>query len=108
MQPSKSDNLNGGHSPAQLGKESSKTLLQDTKRLKSAAGAGDDSFSSLQLQGGDITREVYRWTEDAESASQRGPRGKRSRSFMFNVPNRRMKLLTLLRSRFPAALGEII
>lgn len=26
----------------------------------------DDKFSSLQLQGGDITRQVYRWAEDVE------------------------------------------
>lgn len=31
----------------------------------------DEDFSSLQLQGGDMTREVYKWTEDAESGSGR-------------------------------------
>ena len=44
--------------------------------------AGDqDEFSSLQLQGGDMTRQVYRWAEDADAQSQTGGRGKRSKSF---------------------------
>lgn len=43
-------------------------------------GVGSDEFSSLQLQGGDMTREVYRWTQDAESPTQ-GGKGKRSKSF---------------------------
>ena len=50
------------------------------------AGLGDDEFSSLQLQGGDMTREVYRWTEDAESVSVSGRRGKRSKSFDVSRP----------------------
>lgn len=45
-----------------------------------AVGVDDDEFSSLQLQGGDMTREVYRWTKDAESSTQ-GGRGKRSKSW---------------------------
>ncbi|CEL02717.1 Putative Amino acid transporter [Aspergillus calidoustus] len=45
----------------------------------------DDEFSSLQLQGGDITRQVYRWAEDAEEGgSLRKPQ--RSRSFHLNRP----------------------
>ena len=31
----------------------------------------DDEFSSLQLQGGDVTRPIYKWTEDNEPDSQR-------------------------------------
>lgn len=49
-------------------------------------GLGEDVFSSLQLQGGDMTREVYRWTEDAESQSVTGRRGKRSKSFDLSRP----------------------
>ncbi|KAI1375214.1 vacuolar amino acid transporter 3 [Hypoxylon crocopeplum] len=37
----------------------------------------DDEFSSLRLQGGDITRQIYRWTEDADSRN----RHQRSKSF---------------------------
>ena len=58
---------NGDHTPG----ESSKT---------GAVGVDDEEFSSLQLQGGDMTREVYRWTKDAESPTQ-GGRGKRSKSW---------------------------
>ena len=49
-------------------------------------GLEEDEFSSLQLQGGDITREVYRWTKDAESQSMLGRRGKRSKSFNVSRP----------------------
>ena len=48
-------------------------------------GLDDNEFSSLRLQGGDITREVYRWTEDAESPTQ-GRRGKRSKSWHIPRP----------------------
>lgn len=35
-------------------------------------GAGDDEeFSSLRLQGGDITRPIYKWTEEATNKVQR-------------------------------------
>lgn len=42
---------------------------------------GDDEFSSLQLQGGDVTRQVYRWAEDAEAEAS----GKFARSKSFSV-----------------------
>lgn len=40
----------------------------------------DDEFSSLQLQGGDVTRGIYRYVEEAESSSIR-----RGRSHSFHV-----------------------
>ena len=40
-----------------------------------------DEFSSLQLQGGDITRPIYRWTEGAESEA-----GGSQRRRSFHVP----------------------
>ncbi|KAJ5532293.1 hypothetical protein N7494_008845 [Penicillium frequentans] len=43
---------------------------------------GEEHFSSLQLQGGDMTREVYRWAEDAESDN----RFARSKSFSVSRP----------------------
>ena len=52
----------------------------------STGGLGADDFSSLQLQGGDLTREIYKWTEDAESQSVLGGRGKRSKSFDVSRP----------------------
>lgn len=48
-------------------------------------GLDPDEFSSLQLQGGDVTREIYRWAEDADG-SLRG-RAKRSQSFHVSRPN---------------------
>ena len=44
-----------------------------------------DEFSSLQLQGGDTTRGVYRWAEEAEA--QETLKYKRSKSFVVNRPN---------------------
>ncbi|GAB1314954.1 hypothetical protein MFIFM68171_05164 [Madurella fahalii] len=40
----------------------------------------DDEFSSLRLQGGDITRPIYKWTEEADQ------RTKTQRSKSFSVP----------------------
>ncbi|KAI0157718.1 transmembrane amino acid transporter protein-domain-containing protein [Xylariaceae sp. FL1272] len=37
----------------------------------------DDEFSSLRLQGGDVTRQIYRWSEEAEGRN----RPQRSKSF---------------------------
>ncbi|KAI1138764.1 vacuolar amino acid transporter 3 [Hypoxylon sp. FL0543] len=43
------------------------------------SGRDDDEFSSLRLQGGDVTRQIYRWTEDAEGRN----RHQRSKSFTY-------------------------
>lgn len=40
-------------------------------------GRDEDEFSSLRLQGGDVTRQIYRWTEDADGRH----RHQRSKSF---------------------------
>ena len=101
MRPSKRNSFNGSHTPTQPNKESSATSLQDTRREKGSAEIGDEAFSSLQLQGGDITREVYRWTEDAESSSQRGPRGKRSRSFHVPRPEPEDETLDIASIKVP-------
>lgn len=42
----------------------------------------EDEFSSLRLQGGDITRPIYRWTEEAEGRQ----RSQRSKSFSHQRP----------------------
>lgn len=77
------------------------TAPQDTKRHTSTADTNDDDFSSLQLQGGDVTREVYRWTEGAESASQQGPRGQRSRSFHIPRPDPESQTLDIASIKVP-------
>ena len=51
---------------------------------ENSADVSDEEFSSLKLQGGDITRPIYKWTEGVEAQSLPGGRGKRSSSF--NVP----------------------
>ncbi|KAL2835711.1 transmembrane amino acid transporter protein-domain-containing protein [Aspergillus pseudoustus] len=57
----------------------------DSQNSGDGANNLDDEFSSLQLQGGDITRQVYRWAEDAEEGGTlRKPQ--RSRSFHLNRP----------------------
>ena len=53
-------------------------------KINAPAGV-DEEFSSLQLQGGDVTRQVYRWADDANAQSQLG-RGVRSKSFHLNRP----------------------
>lgn len=40
------------------------------KQLDVGAGLNDDEFSSLRLQGGDVTRGIYKWTEAAEAKSK--------------------------------------
>lgn len=50
-----------------------------------APGLDDDEFSSLRLQGGDITRPIYRWTEEAQRSQGRG-RAQRSQSFHISRP----------------------
>lgn len=64
----------------------SMSSMSRTRQQSSKAALGDDEFSSLQLQGGDMTREVYRWTEEAESQSLLRGRRKRSRSFDVSRP----------------------
>lgn len=61
----------------------------------------EDDFSSLQLQGGDMTREVYRWTEDAEAQSQVGGRGKRSQSFHISRPQPESQVLDISSIKTP-------
>lgn len=51
-----------------------------------APGLDDDEFSSLRLQGGDITRPIYKWTEEAEARAQGRGRNQRSKSFNISRP----------------------
>lgn len=64
----------------------SSSNLRHGKQSNINAGLDADEFSSLRLQGGDMTREVYRWAEDAEAQSQSGGLGKRSKSFHLSRP----------------------
>ncbi|KAF9888717.1 neutral amino acid transporter [Aspergillus nanangensis] len=59
----------------------------------------DDHFSSLQLQGGDITRQVYRWAEDAEAENAR--KHNRSKSFHINRPTPEDETMNINSIRVP-------
>ncbi|ETN38411.1 uncharacterized protein HMPREF1541_06446 [Cyphellophora europaea CBS 101466] len=54
--------------------------------LSQGAGLGLDSdeFSSLQLQGGDMTRNVYKWAQEAQNSVRGQPQ--RSKSFALTRP----------------------
>ncbi|KAL9605079.1 MAG: hypothetical protein Q9219_000013 [cf. Caloplaca sp. 3 TL-2023] len=98
VQPSKSSSVDAStYQPA----ESFASSMQNPKQKMNAMETSNDEFSSLQLQGGDMTREVYRWTEDAESSSQRGPRGKRSRSFHVPRPDPENETLDIASIKVP-------
>jgi proton-coupled amino acid transporter len=51
-----------------------------------APGLDDDEFSSLRLQGGDVTRPIYRWTEEAQARAHGRGKGARSQSFHLSRP----------------------
>lgn len=71
---------------------------RDREALKNTAVVPDDSeFSSLQLQGGDMTRQVYRWAEDAEA----GRMPARSKSFSINRPTPESETMDINSIRIP-------
>ncbi|CRG88008.1 Vacuolar amino acid transporter 3 [Talaromyces islandicus] len=59
---------------------------ESESRSEMGNGMDEDEFSSLRLQGGDVTREIYRWTEDAQAQTSGIRRPLRSRSFSVNRP----------------------
>ncbi|KAF4550282.1 Transmembrane amino acid transporter-like protein 14 [Elsinoe fawcettii] len=81
--------------PSQAG--GSNTNLADDDESTGPAGNGtagpsgqdDDEFSSLQLQGGDVTRHIYKYTEDREREMQEEEdrrQGRLKRSLSMNLP----------------------
>lgn len=64
-----------------------------------ASGLDDDEFSSLQLQGGDITRPIYKWTEEAEARAN--GRAKRSKSFHLSRPEPEDEVLNIGSIKLP-------
>ncbi|KAH6711239.1 transmembrane amino acid transporter protein-domain-containing protein [Leptodontidium sp. MPI-SDFR-AT-0119] len=65
-----------------------------------APGLDDDEFSSLRLQGGDVTRPIYRWTEEAQAKSGRG-RAQRSQSFHLSRPHPENEVLDIGSIKIP-------
>ncbi|KAI9826506.1 MAG: neutral amino acid transporter [Phylliscum demangeonii] len=73
---------------------------------ESGSGGGPDEeeeeeFSSLRLQGGDVTRQVYRWTAEAEAQTQGQGRGQRSRSFHLLRPEPESAVLDINTIKVP-------
>ncbi|KAL8695506.1 MAG: hypothetical protein Q9218_000084 [Villophora microphyllina] len=101
VQASKRSSFDAGHNSAQPGGHSSAGTPQNLGRRPSISSFVNEDFSSLQLQGGDMTREVYRWTADAEAQSQHGPRGKRSRSFHVPRPEAENDTLDIASIKVP-------
>ncbi|KAI9739566.1 MAG: neutral amino acid transporter [Cirrosporium novae-zelandiae] len=62
-----------------IGTSSGSAGNNGNNRNDSAADSDEEEFSSLQLQGGDTTRGIYRWAERA-TAQSRGGRLQRSKS----------------------------
>lgn len=94
VQPSRGDSSDEGHPSGRNSHRTSTSNLRNTKQNEQT-GLGEDDFSSLQLQGGDVTREVYRWAEEAEAQAQTGKRGKRSQSFVLSRPEPESEVLDI-------------
>ncbi|KIV95054.1 hypothetical protein PV10_02756 [Exophiala mesophila] len=62
-------------------------------------GLTSDEFSSLRLQGGDVTRAVYRWAEDQEAHNN--ARTQRSKSFNLNRPDPEDEVMDIQSIRVP-------
>ncbi|KAI6248050.1 Vacuolar amino acid transporter 3 [Erysiphe necator] len=75
--------------------DSSQTLETHEINYNSANRIDDDEFSSLQLQGGDVTRPIYKWTEEAEARAQGLGRQGRSRSFHLSRPQPENEVLDI-------------
>ncbi|RCI07682.1 hypothetical protein L249_5735 [Ophiocordyceps polyrhachis-furcata BCC 54312] len=90
VQPGESENL-----------PSEESSTQGPVRGKQAAepgtGLNDNEFSSLRLQGGDITRGIYKWTEQAEAKG----RLHRSRSFHHQRPEPETDVLDINSIKIP-------
>ncbi|KAJ5187396.1 hypothetical protein N7449_010390 [Penicillium cf. viridicatum] len=85
------DTKNGADSPGMAPYEDPEVIKRhlvtehtDNQSEIATSLGGEDNFSSLQLQGGDITRQVYRWAEDAEAEA--AGRFLRSKSFSVSRP----------------------
>ena len=61
------------------------------------AGLNEDEFSSLRLQGGDVTRGIYKWTEQAEAKAKY----QRSKSFDLGRPEPEAEVLDINSIKVP-------
>ena len=76
-------------------------LVDDDVESQGRRGDDDDSgeFSSLQLQGGDITRQIYRWSEQQHAGEQ--GKMQRSKSFHQSRPRPDEQVLNIESIRQP-------
>ncbi|KAF2474877.1 amino acid transporter-like protein [Lindgomyces ingoldianus] len=82
QKPSSSTNLSGQYgSPNRMHGAAGG---EEESRGGPGSSDSDEEFSSLRLQGGDITRQIYRWTEQQEAEERQ--KAKRSRSFHSSRP----------------------
>jgi solute carrier family 36 (proton-coupled amino acid transporter) len=91
VQPSETDNADSEESSLLTGPAKGKQPEPAT------TGVGDDEFSSLQLQGGDVTRPIYKWTEQAEAKSKM----QRSKSFSDPRPEPENEILDINTIKVP-------
>ncbi|KAM0523292.1 hypothetical protein ACHAPE_001787 [Trichoderma viride] len=61
------------------------------------AGLNEEEFSSLRLQGGDVTRGIYKWAEQAEAKT----RMQRSKSFDYSRPEPESETLDINSIKVP-------
>lgn len=90
VQPTESDNPPSEES----------SMLGAAKGKQSAepgSGLNDDEFSSLRLQGGDVTRGIYKWTEQAEAKAKL----QRSKSFDHSRPDPEAEVLDINSIKVP-------
>lgn len=90
VQPASTDNVS---------EESSLTGNSKGKQAADigAAGLSNDEFSSLRLQGGDMTRGIYKWTEQAEGRQKMA----RSKSFDHSRPEPEAEVLDINSIKVP-------
>ena len=83
VQPPNPDSLNdNGEGNSTPSHRASSANIGNGDGENNVTGIGDDEFSSLRLQGGDMTRTIYRWAENAVAPG----RGKRSKSWHISRP----------------------
>lgn len=87
VQPTNTESAaENGHDRSSLSHRASTVNFPNNGLETLTTGIGEDEFSSLQLQGGDMTREVYRWAEEADPDAQGVGRAKRSKSWHIPRP----------------------
>ncbi|TQN71504.1 Vacuolar amino acid transporter 3 [Colletotrichum shisoi] len=70
---------------------------KQTADTDTETGLNEDEFSSLRLQGGDVTRGIYKWTEEAEARNK----VQRSKSFSISRPDPETDILDINAIKVP-------